>query len=185
MESSAEAGPRPALELWGGVECTVNRVGDRYHDQLERTGHADRPDDLGRSPRSGFDGCAIRCSGSESRRSTRSGRTGDGLTSASAIFDRSGSRRSPGSSTTAAARVYSTLLDPDFPEQLAAYAAPGGRAVSVDRRLHPDQRTPDHRPLLRALRPLVPARQIRRDIRAGPAAAVQSDGAGDARRAAK
>jgi dTDP-4-dehydrorhamnose reductase len=37
-----------SLELWGGVECTVNRVGDRYHDQLELTGHARRPDDLQR-----------------------------------------------------------------------------------------------------------------------------------------
>jgi dTDP-4-dehydrorhamnose reductase len=39
---------RPALALWGGVECTVNRVGDRYHTQLERSGHADRPDDIDR-----------------------------------------------------------------------------------------------------------------------------------------
>src|SRR3954452_3369187 len=23
------------IELWGGLECTVNRVGDRFHDQLE------------------------------------------------------------------------------------------------------------------------------------------------------
>jgi dTDP-4-dehydrorhamnose reductase len=38
----------PGLELWGGVECTVNRVGDRFLDQLERTGHAARPDDLDR-----------------------------------------------------------------------------------------------------------------------------------------
>ena len=37
-----------ALELWGGVECTVNRVGERFHDQLARTGHADRHDDLAR-----------------------------------------------------------------------------------------------------------------------------------------
>jgi dTDP-4-dehydrorhamnose reductase len=37
-----------ALELWGGVECTVNRVDDVYHDQLELTGHAHRPDDLER-----------------------------------------------------------------------------------------------------------------------------------------
>ncbi len=36
----------PPLELWAGVECTVNRVGDEYFDQLERTGHAHRPDDL-------------------------------------------------------------------------------------------------------------------------------------------
>ncbi len=30
------------LELWGGVECTVNRVHDVYHDQLEKSGHRSR-----------------------------------------------------------------------------------------------------------------------------------------------
>lgn len=35
-------------ELWAGVECTVNRVGDGYSDQLERTGHALRLKDLER-----------------------------------------------------------------------------------------------------------------------------------------
>jgi dTDP-4-dehydrorhamnose reductase len=35
-------------ELWAGVECTVNRVGDNYSDQLERTGHALRLKDLER-----------------------------------------------------------------------------------------------------------------------------------------
>ena len=39
---------RRGLELWGGVECTVNRVGDVVHDQVERTGHAARLDDLDR-----------------------------------------------------------------------------------------------------------------------------------------
>jgi dTDP-4-dehydrorhamnose reductase len=34
--------------VWGGVECTVNRVGDAWHDQLERSGHAARLDDLDR-----------------------------------------------------------------------------------------------------------------------------------------
>lgn len=34
------------LELWAGVECTVNRVGDNYFDQLERNGHATRLNDL-------------------------------------------------------------------------------------------------------------------------------------------
>ena len=38
----------PPLELWAGVECTVNRVGDDYSDQLERSGHAVRPRDLER-----------------------------------------------------------------------------------------------------------------------------------------
>ena len=34
------------LELWGGVECTVNRVGDVYFDQLELSGHSHRFSDL-------------------------------------------------------------------------------------------------------------------------------------------
>ncbi|MDT7541604.1 MAG: dTDP-4-dehydrorhamnose reductase [Acidobacteriota bacterium] len=38
--------PASGLELWGGVECTVNRVGERYFDQLERGGHAARASDL-------------------------------------------------------------------------------------------------------------------------------------------
>lgn len=42
------AGGDAALEVWGGVECTVNRVGDRFTDQLERNGHAARADDLDR-----------------------------------------------------------------------------------------------------------------------------------------
>jgi dTDP-4-dehydrorhamnose reductase len=37
-----------ALELWAGAECTVNRVGDVYFDQLRRTGSHDRLDDLER-----------------------------------------------------------------------------------------------------------------------------------------
>jgi dTDP-4-dehydrorhamnose reductase len=36
------------LELWGGVECTVNRVGDEYRDQLAFSGHAEREADLER-----------------------------------------------------------------------------------------------------------------------------------------
>ena len=34
------------LELWGGHECTVNRVGDRFFDQTVRSGHQDRLGDL-------------------------------------------------------------------------------------------------------------------------------------------
>lgn len=37
-----------SLALWGGLECTVNRVGDRYFDQLEYSGHAERISDLDR-----------------------------------------------------------------------------------------------------------------------------------------
>ena len=36
------------LEWWGGVECTINRVGDSYFEQLTRSGHTERLDDLER-----------------------------------------------------------------------------------------------------------------------------------------
>ncbi|TAF09893.1 MAG: NAD-dependent epimerase/dehydratase family protein [Nostocales cyanobacterium] len=35
------------LEVWAGVECTVNRVGEEYFDQIERNGHGTRLEDLG------------------------------------------------------------------------------------------------------------------------------------------
>src|SRR3981081_2309520 len=35
-----------SLELWGGLECTVNRVGEGYFDQTRRTGHEHRINDL-------------------------------------------------------------------------------------------------------------------------------------------
>ena len=39
-------GRSSAIELWGGIECTVNRVGDRYLDQTVLNGHQARDGDL-------------------------------------------------------------------------------------------------------------------------------------------
>ena len=47
MTRPVSAPPAP-LELWGGVECTLNRVRDDFHCQLDRSGHALRIDDLDR-----------------------------------------------------------------------------------------------------------------------------------------
>jgi dTDP-4-dehydrorhamnose reductase len=44
------------IQWWGGAECTINRVGDGYHNQLFRTGHAERLDDL-----NAIAGLGIRC----------------------------------------------------------------------------------------------------------------------------
>ena len=45
---TARLGGGAPLQLWGGVECTVNRVGDRYFDQLTRSGHRHRLEDFDR-----------------------------------------------------------------------------------------------------------------------------------------
>lgn len=42
------------MEIWGGIECTVNRVADRYFDQIVRTGHHVRADDLNRFAATGI-----------------------------------------------------------------------------------------------------------------------------------
>ena len=39
--ASRHSPPKP-FEIWGGIECTVNRVGDRYFDQIALTGHEHR-----------------------------------------------------------------------------------------------------------------------------------------------
>ncbi len=36
-----------SLELWGGIECTVARLGDDFRNQLVETGHYHRPGDIG------------------------------------------------------------------------------------------------------------------------------------------
>ncbi|MGF6182002.1 dTDP-4-dehydrorhamnose reductase [Massilia sp. UYP32] len=38
----------PDLALWGGLECTVNRVRDNYFSQMDRNGHAGRLQDIER-----------------------------------------------------------------------------------------------------------------------------------------
>src|SRR4051794_554080 len=37
-----------AVEMWGGLECTVARIHDKYVDQTILNGHEHRPDDLDR-----------------------------------------------------------------------------------------------------------------------------------------
>jgi hypothetical protein len=70
-----------SLELWGGHECTVNRVGDQWFDQTVRTGHEHRPEDLDRWAEIGIKALRYPVLWSASRRSVRTSRTGAGPTS--------------------------------------------------------------------------------------------------------
>ena len=46
MSSKDQISTAALPELWGGFECTVNRLRDSYMDQLELSGHAHRESDL-------------------------------------------------------------------------------------------------------------------------------------------
>jgi dTDP-4-dehydrorhamnose reductase len=36
------------MEVWGGIECSLNRIGNRRYDQLTLSGHYERAEDLGK-----------------------------------------------------------------------------------------------------------------------------------------
>ncbi|HEV7330795.1 MAG TPA: dTDP-4-dehydrorhamnose reductase [Flavisolibacter sp.] len=41
-------------EIWGGIECTINRVQDSFFDQLEYNGHYNRPGDIAQLAETGI-----------------------------------------------------------------------------------------------------------------------------------
>jgi dTDP-4-dehydrorhamnose reductase len=48
MHQQPKQNAEQAVALWGGLECTVNRVREDYFSQMERNGHAERLTDIGR-----------------------------------------------------------------------------------------------------------------------------------------
>ena len=110
---------RPSLELWGGVECTINRVGDRYFDQLDRSGHRARAEgDLQLFAQLGVS--TLRTGLHWERfEATQSWDEFDDLLG---TMDRLGLRPIAGLLHHGSGPTSTDLLDPEFPEKLAAYA---------------------------------------------------------------
>ena len=48
MNNQTRGNADNTMALWGGLECTVNRVRDQYFSQMERNGHAARLQDIER-----------------------------------------------------------------------------------------------------------------------------------------
>jgi dTDP-4-dehydrorhamnose reductase len=114
---------REELALWGGLECTVNRVADEYFSQLARNGHSERLCDLER-----FAGLGIRAirypvlwehlapdgvdqtnwKWSDERLPELQAR---GITPIVGLVHHGSGPR------------YTNLIDPQFPEKLAGFAA--------------------------------------------------------------
>src|SRR3954453_8153951 len=115
------------LQLWGGVECTVVRIGDEFRNQLVDTGHAARMSDLDAMAELGVK--AVRYPivwetvapetppeldfSWHDKRLNRLRELGIRVI-AGLVHHGSGPK-------------YTNLLDPDFPRLLADFAARGGR----------------------------------------------------------
>jgi dTDP-4-dehydrorhamnose reductase len=141
------AAVRPAkeLELWAGPECTVNRVGDEYRDQLLANGFHHRLDDLDRLANLGIK--RVRFPLLWERTAPDSPDVHDWRWS----DERIGRMRELGVAPIAgllhhgSGPRYTDLLDPGFPQALARYA----RAVA-ERYPHIDAYTPVNEPLTTA-----------------------------------
>lgn len=112
----------PPLELWAGVECTVNRVGDTYWDQLQRSGHAVRSKDLERL--AGLGVRTVRYPILWERTAPQALNDPDWSWSDERIgsLRRLGLRPIVGLVHHGSGPSYTNLLDPEFPEKLATFA---------------------------------------------------------------
>lgn len=118
-KASSQARP---LELWGGLECTVNRVRDEYLTQLDRNGHEERSSDIERFAGLGIK--AIRYPVLWERHAP------NGIDSADWSWsdERLAALREAGVTPIAgllhhgSGPRYTSLVDQEFPEKLAEYA---------------------------------------------------------------
>ena len=110
------------MEIWGGPESTLNRVGAHYWDQVERSGHARRPDDLERFASLGV--TALRYPVLWERVAPWSIECADWSWSDERLGRMSslGIRPIVGLLHHGSGPAYTSLLDPDFPELFARYA---------------------------------------------------------------
>ncbi len=121
--SAPEDTRRAPPELWGGVECTVNRVGDAWFDQMDRNGHARRSGDLDAFAQLGL--AAIRHPVLWEKVAPGAIRDADwrwpdeGLGRLRAL----GVRPIVGLVHHGSGPAHTSLVDPAFPGKLAAYAA--------------------------------------------------------------
>ena len=111
------------LEMWGGVECTVVRVGDEYRDQSEETGHSYRRGDIDLIADLGV--TTVRYPilwesiAPESPNALDFSWTDERL----AMLRERGIKVIGGLLHHGSGPRYTELLDPDFPKKLADYAA--------------------------------------------------------------
>lgn len=120
--STAIRSPFCKPEIWGGIECTINRIGNDFRDQLEATGHYHRDDDIGQLAKLGIRKLRYpvlwekhqpvekqKIDWTWSRQQLQLIRDHDIVPIAGLLHHGSGP-------------AYTSLLDKEFPEKLAGYA---------------------------------------------------------------
>lgn len=110
------------LELWGGMECTINRVGDRYVDQLEKNGHYQRISDLSQIAELGIKKLRYPCLWEKVAPNKLEELNWSFLDERLEELRRLDISPIAGFLHHGSGPRYTSLIDPDFPEKLAIYA---------------------------------------------------------------
>jgi dTDP-4-dehydrorhamnose reductase len=133
------------IELWAGPECTVNRVGDKFHDQLVASGFAHRLDDLDRLAGLGITRMRFPIVWERTQAERDGPYAWEWSDVRVARLKELGVSPIAGLLHHGSGPMWTHLLDPEFPELLAQYAA-----AVAERYPHIDAWTPVNEPLTTA-----------------------------------
>lgn len=110
------------LQMWAGLECTLNRVGDRYIDQAEKNGHYQRLSDLQLFADLGVKKIRYPCLWEKVAPEDLEQLDWTYLDERLGEIKRLGITPIAGFLHHGSGPKYTSLIDPDFPEKLARYA---------------------------------------------------------------
>lgn len=110
------------LEVWGGIECTLNRVGDRFINQTEKSGHDKRLSDLALFKSLGIKNLRYPCLWELTAPRDLDHCDWSYLDERLNELKRLDQNFIAGFLHHGSGPYYTSLVDPDFPEKLATYA---------------------------------------------------------------
>ena len=109
-------------EIWGGLECTLNRVGDNYHNQCIKNGHYNRPSDLELFRSLGIKRLRYPCLWEEVAPKDLDHCNWKFLDERLGIVQKLNLKIIAGFLHHGSGPFYTSLIDPEFPFKLATYA---------------------------------------------------------------
>lgn len=109
--------------LWGGIECTINRVQDRFFDQLAYNGHYYRPGDIDILAETGIKKIRYPILWEKHQPQKHGAIKWEWINNRLQQLEHKGIDVIAGLVHHGSGPVYTNLLDDDFPKLLAAYAA--------------------------------------------------------------
>ena len=111
------------IELWGGAECTIVRVGDTWRDQSIETGHRFRPEDIDRIAELGIKRVRFPILWESVAPDSPDAFDFEWTDQRLAMLRERGIEVIGGLLHHGSGPHYTNLLDPEFPKKLGAYAA--------------------------------------------------------------